>query len=155
MLAAPILNTGGTRNIYLPNDKWYDFNTSQAIQGPKTIAVTKALDEIPVYVRAGTILPVGPVIQHSEEVTDAPLEIRIYPGKNGIFKMTEDDGVSYNYTKGNIRVTTYTWNDATKTLTWKVTGRYTDEKIFKTIKAVLGKQQKTVLLRNNGRVIFN
>jgi len=154
VLAAPILNAGGARNIYLPKDKWYDFNTGEAMQGPKTIAVTKALDEIPVYVRAGTILPVGPVIQHSEEVTGAPLEIRVYPGKNGIFKMTEDDGVSYNYTKGNTRVTTYTWNDAAKTLTWKVTGRYTDEKIFKTIKAVLGKQQKTVLLHNSGSVIF-
>jgi alpha-glucosidase len=154
VLAAPLLNAGGTRNIYLPKDKWYDFNTGEVMQGPKTIAVTKALDEIPVYVRAGTILPVGPVIQHSEEVTGAPLEIRVYPGKNGIFKMTEDDGVSYNYIKGNTRVTTYTWNDAAKTLTWKVTGTYTDGKIFKSIKAVLGKQQKTLLLHNSGSVIF-
>ncbi len=154
ILAAPLLNAGGTRTVYLPNDKWYDFITNEAIQGGKTISVTKALDEIPVYVRAGTILPVGPVIQHSEEVTDAPLEIRIYPGKNGVFKMVEDDGVSYNYTKGNTRATTYTWNNATKTLSWKVGGHYLDGKVFKTIKAVLGKQEKTVSLHEQGNVVF-
>jgi alpha-glucosidase len=154
LLVAPLLNTDGRRNIYFPNDTWCDFNTNEAIQGPKTISAIKALDEIPVYIRAGTILPIGPVIQYSEEVTDAPLEIRIYPGKDCVFKMTEDDGVSYNYTKGNTRVTTYVWSDAAKTLTWTVTGRYSDEKIFKTIKAVLGKQEKTVLIRKKGRVIF-
>ena len=82
LLAAPVLDSGGTRKIYLPDDIWYDFNTGKPIKGPVTFSVTKALDEIPVYVRAGTILPLGPVIQHTGQTTSEPLEIRIYPGHN-------------------------------------------------------------------------
>ncbi|MDB5017340.1 MAG: yicI 2 [Mucilaginibacter sp.] len=154
ILAVPILNAGGRRNVYLPDDRWYDYYTGAAIRGPQTISVDKALDEIPVYVRAGTILPVGPVIQYSEETSGAPLEIHIYPGKNGSFKMAEDDGVSYNYTKGNARTTTYYWNDAAKTLSWKVSGSYSGKNVYKTIKAVLGKEEKGALIGKKGSLIF-
>jgi alpha-glucosidase len=154
LLAAPLLNTGGRRNVYLPGDTWYDYYTGDAIRGPKTISVDKALDEIPVYVRAGTILPVGPVIQYSEQTSHIPLEIHIYPGKNGSFKMVEDDGVSYNYTKGNTRTTSYYWNDRTKTLAWKVTGRYSGKNVYKTIKAVLGKEEKIVFIGKKGSLVF-
>ena len=154
LLAAPILNEGGKRNIYLPNDTWYDYNTGEVIKGAKTITVTKALDEIPVYVRAGTILPVGPVIQYSEQASATPLEIRIYPGKNGSFNMVEDDGTSYNYTKGSTRVTAYYWNDKTKTLTWKVSGNYAGKNVYKIIKVVLGKQERIETIKEKGSVIF-
>lgn len=154
LLAAPVLNAGGKRNIYLPNDTWYDYYTGNVFRGPKTISVDKALDEIPVYVRAGTILPVGPVIQYSEETSNTPLEIHIYPGKNGSFKMVEDDGVSYNYTKSDTRTTAYYWNDKTKTLTWRITGRYSGKNVCKTIKAVLGRQERIVTLGERGSVVF-
>jgi len=154
LLAAPVLNAGGKRDIYFPNDTWYNYYTGDVIRGPKTISVDKALDEIPLYVRAGTILPVGPVIQYSEQPSDAPLEIHIYPGKNGSFKMVEDDGVSYNYTKGNTRTTVYYWNDATKTFSWKVSGSYFGKNIYKTIKAVLGKEKKGALIGKNGSLVF-
>ena len=154
LLAAPILNAGGKRNIYLPDDIWYNYYTGDAIRGPKTIFVDKALDEIPVYIRAGTILPVGPVIQYSEQPSATPLQIHIYPGKNGSFNMVEDDGVSYNYTKGNTRITTYYWNDRTKTLTWKVTGHYSGKNVYKTIKAVLGKEEKNAIIANKGSLSF-
>ena len=78
LLAAPVLNEGGKRSIYLPGDIWYNYYTGEMIKGPKTITVNKALDEIPVFVRAGTILPIGPVIQYSEEMSTDPLEIHIY-----------------------------------------------------------------------------
>jgi alpha-glucosidase len=154
LLAAPVLNAGGKRNIYLPNDTWYDYYTGNVFRGPKTISVDKALDEIPVFVRAGTILPVGPVIQYSEETSNTPLEIHIYPGKNGSFKMVEDDGVSYNYTKSDTRTTAYYWNDKTKTLTWRITGRYSGKNVCKTIKAVLGRQERIVTLGERGSVVF-
>src|SRR6202012_2405063 len=137
-----VLNEGGKRSIYFPNDTWYDYHTGEVFTGPKTIAVEKGLDEIPVYIRAGTILPVGPVIQYSEQTSATPLEIRIYPGKNGSFNMVEDDGTSYNYTKGNTRTTAYFWNDKTKTLTWKVSGIYSGKNVYKTIKVVVGKEEK-------------
>jgi alpha-glucosidase len=154
LLAAPVLNAGGKRTVYLPDDTWYDYYTGDAIRGPKTISVEKALDEIPVYVRAGTILPVGPVIQYSEETSSNPLEVHIYPGKNGSFKMVEDDGVSYNYTKGDIRTTDYYWNDKSKTLTWTVSGQYSGKNVYKTIKAVLGKEEKVAAIGKKGIVIF-
>ena len=154
LLAAPVLNTGGKRKIYFPNDIWYDYYTGDVIQGPKTISVNKTLDEIPLYVRAGAILPVGPVIQYSEQTSATPLEIHIYPGKNGSFKMVEDDGVSYNYTKDDTRTTTYYWNNKTKTLAWKVTGRYSGKNIYKTIKAVLGKEEKITTIGKYGSLIF-
>lgn len=154
VLAAPVLNAGGNRNVYLPGDQWYDYYTGEVIMGPKTITVNKALDEIPVYVRAGTILPVGPVIQYSEQVSVTPLEIHIYPGKNGSFNMVEDDGTSYNYTKGATRTTSYYWNDKTKTLTWKVSGSYNGKNVYKTIKAVVGKQEKQAALGQAGSLAF-
>ena len=154
LLAAPVLNAGGKRNVYLPSDTWYDYHTGELILGPKTISVDKALDETPMYVRAGTILPVGPVLQYSEQTSTTPLEIQIYPGKNGRFKMVEDDGVSYNYTKGDTRIAAYYWNDKTKTLSWKVTGRYSGKNVYKTIKAVLGKQERVASIGKNGSLIF-
>ena len=154
LLAAPILTEGGKRNVYLPAGTWYDYFSGEAIQGAKTIAVTKALDETPVYVYEGTILPLGPVIQYSEQPTDAPLEIRIYPGKNGSFDMVEDDGTSYNYTKGATRTTAYYWSDKTKTLTWKVSGTYNGATVYKRIKAVIGKQEKLATIGQSGSVKF-
>jgi alpha-glucosidase len=154
LLAAPILDSGGSRGIYFPNDTWYDYYTGEKIEGPRTIQVTKALDEIPVYVRAGTILPIGPVIQYSGQVIDSPLEIRIYPGTNARFTMVEDDGTSYNYTKGNVRITTYFWNEATKTLTWTVSGSYRGNINYKTIKAVVGNEQKVARINKEGKLTF-
>jgi alpha-glucosidase len=155
LLTAPVLNPGGKRNVYLPDDTWYDYYTGEVIRGSKTFSVEKALNEIPLYVRAGTILPVGPVIQYSEQTSDVPLEIHIYPGKNGSFKMVEDDGVSYNYTNGDTRTTAYYWNDAAKTLSWKVSGSYSGKKVYKTIKVVLGKEEKVALIDNKGSLVFN
>jgi alpha-glucosidase len=154
LLAAPVLDSGGKRKIYFPGGIWYDYYNGDVIEGPKTISVDKALDEIPVYVRAGTILPVGPVVQYSEQTSDAPLEIHGYPGKNGSFKLVEDDGVSYNYTQGNTRTTAYYWDDATKTLSWKVSGSYSGKNVYKNIKVVLGKEEKGALIGKKGSVVF-
>jgi alpha-glucosidase len=154
LLAAPVLDSGGKRTVYLPADTWYDYHTGEVIRGPQTIAINKGLDQIPVYVRAGTILPVGPVIQYSEQTSATPLEIRIYPGKNGSFKMVEDDGTSYNYTKGDTRTTAYYWNDKTKILSWKISGPYTGKNLYKAIKVVLGKQEKLATIAEAGSVVF-
>ena len=154
LLAAPILVPGGKREVYLPEGIWYDFFTNEAIKGVKRFQVTKELDEIPVYVAAGTILPLGPVVPYSDYDTIAPLEIRVYPGHDGSFTMTEDDGISYDYMNSNVRTTTYKWNDATHTLSWKVSGKYKGKKVFNNIRIVVGKMEKTVLLKNKGSKSF-
>jgi len=150
LLAAPILTPGGKRDVYLPEGIWYDFFTNEAIQGSKHFQVTKRLDEIPVYVAAGTILPLGPEVPYSDYDTIAPLEIRVYPGHDGTFTMTEDDGTSYDYILSNVRTTTYKWNDATRTLSWKVSGRYKGKKVFNEIRIVVGNQVKTVQIGSRG-----
>ena len=101
LLAAPILQDVESRSVYLPKDRWFGFGTNHPIEGPTTISVTAKLDEIPIYVRAGTILPLGPVVQFTGEKTDAPLEVEIYPGKDGAFDFTEDDGTTARLRKGD------------------------------------------------------
>ncbi len=154
LLAAPLLNPGGKRNVYLPAGTWYDYFNGDVIAGPKTIAVDKQLDEIPVYVRAGTILPISPVVQYSEQTTTAPLEMHIYPGKNGQFKMVEDDGTSYNYIKGAIRTTMFSWDDTTKTFSWEVSGAYAGKNVYKTMKVVVGKEEQRAAIGKAGKLTF-
>jgi len=154
LLAAPLLNEGGNRNVYLPGDLWYEFGTGKTIRGPVTFAITKKLDEIPVYVRAGTILPLGPVVQYTDQDTLAQLEIRIYPGHDGTFTMTEDDNKSYDYRLGKVRTTKYTWNDASRKLSWKVNDCFKDAHVFKSVKVVLLNNVLTADIENDGSLIF-
>jgi alpha-glucosidase len=117
LLAAPILTEGGARDVYLPAGKWYDFNTSASIDGGQTQHVQAALDFIPSYVRAGTILPLGPVLQSTSLGAVDPLEVRIYPGADAGFTLYEDDGDTYAYQKGAASRIPMRWNDRTQTLT--------------------------------------
>ncbi|HEV3271316.1 MAG TPA: TIM-barrel domain-containing protein [Candidatus Methylacidiphilales bacterium] len=137
LLAAPILQQGGERDVYLPNDQWFSFGTNQMTQGPQTVHVTSKLDEIPVYVRAGTLLPLGPVLQYTSQPSTEPLELQIYPGRDGTFTLAEDDGKTLAYQKGAVRFITFSWNDHTKTLSWKTGGNFKGDNRFTKMKAVL------------------
>jgi alpha-glucosidase len=137
LLAAPILQTNDTRSIYLPAADWYGFGTNHFVAGNQTIQVTAALDEIPAYVRAGSILPLAPVIQHTSQLPGGPLELQIYPGKDVTFTLVEDDGETLNYQKSKIRRTTFSWNDAAGQLTWKREGKYAGKDVFKDMRVVL------------------
>jgi alpha-glucosidase len=138
LLAAPILAEGATsRSVYLPKDTWFDFGTNHTTQGPQTLTATAVLDQIPIYVRAGTLLPLGPVVQYTGQATSDPLEMQIYPGKDASFAFVEDDGNTLGYQSGAIRRTTFSWNDQTRTLSWKVEGTYQGSNVFSAMKAVL------------------
>jgi len=103
---------------YLPKGAgWYDFWTNQRHEGGQTVTRETPLDIVPLYVRAGAILPMGPVVQYATERPEAPYEIRIYPGADGKFTLYEDDNETYNYEKGQSASCTLAWNDAAKTLT--------------------------------------
>lgn len=107
-----------TVNTYLPKGAgWYDFWTNRRHDGGKTVAREAPLDLIPLYVRAGTILPMGPVLQYATEKPDAAYEIRIYPGADATFTLYEDDNETYDYEKGQSARTTLVWNDVARTLT--------------------------------------
>ncbi len=158
LLAAPLLTPGGARSVYLPKDTWYDFGTNKKTEGPTTLSVTKALDEIPIYVRAGTLLPLGPVIQSTSLPSNGPLELQIYPGHDGQFTLTEDDGETTGYQKGAMRQVAFTWDDKQQLLSWKSTGTYAGPHLFSDFKAVLfgsqGRVEKSGALSDNGTIQF-
>ena len=117
VLAAPVLAKAGERTVYLPAGEWFDGNTGKSITGAQTLNLSPVpLDVIPFYVRGGTILPLGPVIQSTAEAED-PLEVRIYPGADAAFSLYEDDGNTYAYEKDAFSRIPMRWSDKSRTLT--------------------------------------
>src|SRR5579864_3546513 len=118
MLVAPVAEKAATsRSVYLPRGNWYDFWTNDRIEGGGEIRRSVDLETIPLYVAAGTVLPLGPVKQHTDEKVDQSLSISIYPGADGSFLLYEDDGRSFNHRKGEWMGTRLIWNDVSRTLT--------------------------------------
>ena len=106
-----------TATKYLPKGTlWYDFWTNQTYKGGQDVTLQTTLDRVPMFVRAGSILPLGPEMQYVGEKAWDNLEIRIYPGADGTFTLYEDEGDSYNYEKGIYSTITFRWNNAKKTL---------------------------------------
>ncbi len=102
---------------YLPAGAiWTDFWTNQTFTGGQTVKKNCPLNILPLYVRAGSIVPMGPVMQYATEKPEAPYEIRIYPGADAKFTLYEDDNETYNYEKGEYATVDLAWNDATRTL---------------------------------------
>jgi alpha-D-xyloside xylohydrolase len=107
-----------TMRTYLPKGAdWYDFWSNQRYDGGQTVARQAPLDVVPLYVRAGAIIPMGPVVQYATERPDAPYEVRVYPGADGKFTLYEDDNETYAYEKGRSARYDLSWNDAQRTLT--------------------------------------
>ena len=117
LLVSPVLTEHATsRSVYLPaGAQWYDFWTGERTSGGSAITAQAPLDRIPLDARAGSILPLGPVIEYAGQATD-PIELRIYPGADGDFTFYEDEGDSYRYEQGS-RDDPIHWNDSTRTLT--------------------------------------
>jgi alpha-D-xyloside xylohydrolase len=119
LLVAPITEQGATsRNVYLPKGAdWYDFWTGQRLKGGQTIRRPAPLAVLPLYVRAGSILPLGPEEEYTGQHPDAPVELRIYPGSSGDGTVYYDDGTTYDYQNGQYARIPLHWNDASRILT--------------------------------------
>ena len=118
LLIAPVVEKGATtRQVYLPRGRWYDFWSDEPLEGGREITREVSLDIIPIYVRAGSILPLGPIKQYTAEKVNDPLSISIYPGADDSFLLYEDDGTTFNYRKGEWTGTQIMWNDAQQSLT--------------------------------------
>ena len=103
---------------YLPKGAdWFDFWTNQRFAGGKRVTRQAPLDLIPLYVRAGSIIPMGPAMQYATELPQAPYDIRIYPGADARFTIYEDDNETYDYERGQYATYELVWNDRAKTLT--------------------------------------
>lgn len=113
---APALNTAV--ETYLPKGAgWYDFWTNQRFAGGERVTRQAPLDILPLYVRAGSIVPMGPEVQYATQAPEAPYEVRVYPGADARFTVYEDDNETYAYEKGQRATYDLTWNDRARTLT--------------------------------------
>lgn len=107
-----------SEDVYLPTGTdWYDFWTGEKHAGGITIDKQTPLDIMPLYVKAGSILPIGPDVQYAEEQKWDELEIRVYPGEDGEFVLYEDEFDNYNYEEGKYSTITFNWDDSEKKLT--------------------------------------
>lgn len=104
------------RRLYLPKAGWYNFWTGEYANGGKWIEADAPISSMPLFVKAGSIIPIGPEVQYAMEKTDRPVEIRVYPGKNAVFTLYEDENDNYNYENGKYATIDFTWNDKSKTL---------------------------------------
>jgi alpha-D-xyloside xylohydrolase len=106
-----------TRKVYLPKaTTWYDFWTGKKYTGGQTLNAAAPIETMPLYVKAGSIVPMGPVMQYATEKPADDLELRIYPGANGEFRFYEDENDTYNYEKGSFAAFTLRWNDKARQL---------------------------------------
>ena len=121
MLVAPVVEKGATeRRLYLPKGDWHDFWTGERMTGGREITRRVDLETMPLYVRAGAIVPMGPVKQYTAEQVDAPLAVHVYPGADGSFLLYEDDGKSFDFKRGAWMGIQMAWNDARRTLTMRL-----------------------------------
>lgn len=113
-----VKNDKHTRDVYLPSStKWYDFWTGKSYSGGQTIAADAPLNIIPLYIKAGSIIPMGPVMEYATQKPENDIELRIYPGADGEFTLYEDENDNYNYEKGHFSTIKLSWNDQKHLLT--------------------------------------
>jgi len=119
ILVNPVTQEGATsRSVYLPaSDGWYDFWTGEKLPGDTRMVAPAPLDRIPLYVRAGSILPMGPEVEYASEKSSEPITLRVYRGADASFNLYEDEGDTYDYEKGAHSIIPVRWNEATATLT--------------------------------------
>ena len=121
ILVSPVVEKGATsRRLYLPRGTWVDYWTEARVSGGLEITRPVDLETIPLHVRAGAILPLGPVRQYVEEQVDGPLTLIVFPGADGASSLYEDDGKSFEYRKGAFMRIAMVWRDADRRLSLRL-----------------------------------
>ncbi len=115
IMVCPVYEYKATqRKVYLPSGaSWYDFNTLKEYEGGQSISVNAPLERMPLFVKSGTILPIGPELQYTAQENDGSVSLYIFPGQDGAFTLYEDEGVNYNYEKGEYSNIEIEYNDST------------------------------------------
>jgi len=118
LLVNPVTEPGASsRRVYLPKAMWYDFWTGHTADHGGMVETAAPLDRIPLFVRGGSIVPMGPDLEYATEKPADPIELRVYPGANANFTLYEDENDNYNYEKGARATIRLDWDDANRTLT--------------------------------------
>ena len=121
ILVAPVVEKGATsRRLYLPPGAWYDFWTGVRTEGGREVERPVDLETMPLYVRAGAIIPTGPLEQYTSEKPNDPITLAVYPGADGRFTLYEDDGVTFNFQKGEFMKLRCEWNDRERRLSLRL-----------------------------------
>jgi alpha-D-xyloside xylohydrolase len=150
LLVCPVTEKGAvSTRVYLPAGvEWYDFWTGDKVRGGQWIDKATPIDIMPLYVRAGSILPWGPKVEFAEERSWNDLELRIYPGAGGRFTLYEDERNSYNYEKGVKSEIILQWDDQMRTLRiGERKGIYPGMAAERKFRIVMGQVQKTVVYK--------
>jgi alpha-glucosidase/alpha-D-xyloside xylohydrolase len=117
ILVAPVVEKGATtRRVYLPRGVWHDFWNKERVAGGREISRTVDLATMPLYIRGGAVIPLGPVKQYADEPLDDPIELVVYPGGSGVSTLYEDDGISFNHRQGEFMRIQMDWDDAERRL---------------------------------------
>jgi len=117
-LVNPVTDPGvDSRRVYLPKAKWHDFWRGSSVEGSRMVDASAPIDKLPLFVRAGSIVPMGPEKEWSTEKPEDPIELRVYRGADGDFTLYEDENDGYNYEKGVYATIPLHWDDAKQTLT--------------------------------------
>jgi len=120
LLIAPVLGKAAkARRVYLPAGTWFDWWTNEKLAGPRWIERTMDLETMPIYVRAGAIIPLDPVRQYTAQPVSEPTTLKVYPGADGAFTLYDDDGRSLDYLHGADPTAVwirFRWNDKTRRL---------------------------------------
>ena len=137
------------RAVYLPAGcDWYDFWTGERLVGGQTITAEAGLGELPLYVRAGSIVPLAQPMQYVDEHPAAPVELHIYPGQDGTFQLYEDGGDGYDYERGAFSTIEIGWQDGVRRLTiGERQGHYPQMQQQREFVVVLGEQRKSIPYR--------
>jgi alpha-D-xyloside xylohydrolase len=117
-LVNPVTEPNATsRRVYLPQAKWYDFWSGATVSGGRDIDSAAPLDRLPLYIRGGSIVPMGPDVEWATEKPADPIELRVYRGADAEFTLYEDENDNYNYEKGSYATIPFRWDDARRVLT--------------------------------------
>ena len=138
-LVAPVTEPKATtRAVYLPRGAdWVDFWTGRRFRGGQTVTAAAPLEQVPLFVRAGSVVPFGPDVQYAGQKPADPIELRVYPGANGRFTLYEDEGDGYDYEKGLYATVPMTWDEKTQALTvGERRGRFPGMSARRTFRAV-------------------
>ena len=142
-------------DAYLPSGSdWYYFWTEKKYKGGQDITFESTFDQVPMFIKAGTILPLAPVVQYAEQSKWTELEIVVYPGADGSFTLYEDEGDNYNYEKGQYMTITFNWNDSHRKLSiGSISGEYPRMPTERTFRVRPAGTDKTVKVSYSGEAV--
>lgn len=150
-------NVSKTRTVYLPAGcGWYDFWTGKLYQGGRTVEADAPIDKIPLFVKAGSILPIGPEVEYPGQESNPELTLRVYPGQDAAYTLYDDEGDSYRYEQDMFTLTSIHWDDASRTLViGKREGSYPGMPESQVFHVTVGNMKTTVTVRNGEEVVLN